>query len=198
VKVDEIFRDNDNKYVSSQNKGYYKIKPSDGSIETFSVDPKYDVIRFVRCGDEILMITTDKKILIYNPENDEIKEHDIVKLTNYHFTNDNGMEVNYISGNKVLIAIDSGLITGKITLKYYIYDYKTNRLTSLDKYKVDFIQTINSSLILYYGIKSQCIDPETLEILWTIEHKNGGSVQWLDWRGVLVVSDDAISCYAPP
>gem|GEM_PF-4468235 len=86
---------------------------------------------------------------------------------------------------------------------YNIYKYQDDKFI-LHKtiYDSKYIYIVNNQWIM---VKSDIIngfDPETLQTKWSIDLKknniDSGIALWLDWRGVLVVSDDAISCYAPP
>jgi hypothetical protein len=180
-------------FDDNENCGYFKINPTDGSVSKVEIDSKYDVIRSVRCDEMILMETLDNKFLIYNPENDEVVEHDIIKQTGYNVTRDTYMQIDYILENKLLISLSDSIES----FQYFTYDFKSKKLTKINKENVNSVKVVNGSLIVAYGNKSECIDPETQETLWTIEHKNGGSVKWLDWRGVLVYQDDQLVCYVP-
>lgn len=192
VEIDEINR-HGNKDQTSDFKDYYKINSSDGSVTKVYIDPKYDVIDSVRCGEMILMKTLDKRFLIYNPENDEVVEHDIIKQTGYNVTKDTYMQIDYILENKLLISLSDSIES----FQYFTYDFKSKKLTNISKENANLIQVVNGSLIVEYGNKSECIDPETQETLWTIEYQKEGSVQWLDWRGVLTFQDNQLVCYAP-
>lgn len=192
IRVKELYR-HENKDPTFDFKGYYKINPYDGSITKVYIDPKYDVIDSVRCGEMILMKTLDDRFLIYNPENDEVVEHDIIKQAGYNVTKDTYMQIYYILENKLLISLSDSIES----FQYFTYDFKSKKLTNISKENANSIQVVNGSLIVEYGNKSECIDPETQETLWTIEHKNGGSVKWLDWRGVLVYQENQLVCYAP-
>lgn len=194
IEVGEIFRNPINdEYIDSETKGYYKIKPSDGSVSKVDIDPKYDVIGSVRCGEMILMKTLGKRFLIYNPENDEVVEHDIIKQTGYNVTKDTYMQIYYILENKLLISLSDSIES----FQYFTYDFKSKKLTNISKENMKSVWVVNGSLIVEYGNKSECIDPETQETLWTIEYQKTGSVQWLDWRGVLTFQENQLVCYTP-
>jgi outer membrane protein assembly factor BamB len=80
--------------------------------------------------------------------------------------------------------------------KYSLFDPTTETITPLD---TSSATVINNSLIFKDEMQIRGINPETLETIWWIdldENIENANVEWLDWRGVLVVSNNEIACYS--
>jgi outer membrane protein assembly factor BamB len=195
VRISEYLRVEGEK-TKSILKGFYKINPSDGSVSKINIDPKYEINELLRCDDEILMCTNNLEMIEYNPDNDNVIIHDIAESLNLKPSSNIFFDASYIKDSKVLLTVNN-FKNDTSHLQYFTYDFKSKKLSSISKEKANSIQVVNGSLIVEYGNKSECIDPETQETLWTIEYKKEGSVQWLDWRGVLTYQDNQLVCYAP-
>ncbi len=105
-------------------------------------------------------------------------------------------------GNSLLLKISNGdrtnylimdSISGNIKEQFFgkVIDENVGRTTFRAK-------VINGSLIFEDEKQLRGIDPDTLEITWWIdldENMKNAHVELLDWRGVLVVSDNEIACF---
>lgn len=77
-----------------------------------------------------------------------------------------------------------------------LFDINKEETIDID---VKSAKVINNSLIFIDKDQIKGIDPETLETIWWIdieENMKNASVKWLDWRGVLVETEDHVYCYA--
>lgn len=106
-------------------------------------------------------------------------------------------------GNKLLLKISNGDRTNYLLMNTITFDIKEQifgKVVDQNDGHIFKAKVINNSLIFEDEKQLRGIDPETLETTWWIdldEDMKNAHVEWLDWRGVLVVSDNEIACYAP-
>lgn len=154
-----------------------------------------------------------------NPTNDEIKTYifasdiktySLANINNYVWIMLDNKLVRFdveqfiekesfdITNTGIIESIDQKMILLEFnTKKFNIFDTETETLTPLN---VSSAKVINKSLIFEDEKQLRGINPETLETTWWIdldENMKNAHVEWLDWRGVLVLSDNEIACYAP-
>jgi hypothetical protein len=105
--------------------------------------------------------------------------------------------INVGNYNKLKQIDNKLLLSNTDENKYSLFDPSTETITPLD---TPSAKVINGSLIFEDDKQLRGIDPDTQETTWWIdldENMKNAHVEWLDWRGVLVVSDNEIACYAP-
>lgn len=157
----------------------HRINPINDEIKTYMFTSDYKTYSFANISNEV-WIMLDKRLVRFDIE--QLIEKESFDITNTQFIE---------SIDQKMILLDFK------TKKFNIFDTETETLTPLN---ISSAKVINNSLIFEDEKQIRGIDPDTLETTWWIdldENMKNAHVKWLDWRGVLVISDNEIACYAP-
>jgi len=181
-------------FVLMENGHLYDIDVDTGEQELVKYTQQ-NPIAITASGDDLLVLTSDGSISELNAQTLEESKHFETGYKLKKSTNEMPVYYSIQSiGSKIIIA-DNGWPQSSS----FLYDTKSKTGIKYDKQDT-FV--INSSLVFEDDKQIKGVDPETLETLWWIDRKDitgsNAHVAWCDWRGVCVISDDAISCYAPP
>lgn len=181
--INKSFKDNILYMIVSeeQKKNYlYSIDINDCTVKSFELP----------INDPQMLFNIDQSVFITS-SNGYLYKYDVNEykpVCKYNLNSEIGIsKIN----NKILVfSTQSG--------KYSLFDTKTESFTGFDT--PSSAKVINNSLIFEDEKQLRGINPETLETTWWIdldENMKNAHVEWLDWRGVLVLSDNEIACYAP-
>lgn len=183
-----------NLFVLIENGHSYRIDLNTGVQELVKCTQQ-NPIAITTAGDDLLVLTSDGSISEINAQTLEESRHFETGYKLKKSTDEVPIYYNIQSiGSKILI-IDNEWPESNT----FLYDTKSKTGIKYDKQDT-FV--INSSLVFEDDKQIRGVDPETMETLWWIDRKDitgsNSQVAWCDWRGVCVISDDTISCYAPP
>ncbi len=187
----------------------YRIDPITGKSDSMELSRKG--VQGMACiGNNLWVQTIDGHLLCIDlaflRETKDIKiNHSFSELSKTVLSWDGPVQ---LTRSKLLLALYSEFsIDAPTKIEYILYDIENDQQTVVseaapeDPTIAPRVAVINGSLITQDSNLIQCLDPNTLKPLWWINSKDEGKnahVAWLDWRGVLVISDDAVACYGPP
>lgn len=75
--------------------------------------------------------------------------------------------------------------------KEMLFNTKSGKVSHIEAYDV---YVSNNSLIIREKNQTRCVDPDTLETIWSINEPDC-QVLWQDWRGVLVLNKEGLFVY---
>lgn len=193
-KINSFDQDDNNEdiYLPS----LFKVDIDSG--KTSIIDIPFDIKQsspFKAYNNYLYFFSIEGKLIIYDTTTYKIKVFDDIK--NLIADDDNIIDNILTNGEVVIIKLHKNGENREIN--YYIDTSNSTKNRFIDENIIE-ARNINNSLIFEDSKQLRGIDPETLETTWWIdldENMKNAHVEWLDWRGVLVVSDNEIACYAP-
>ncbi len=174
----------------------FRINPNDGTIILIKIKESNKIIvDMIEYKEFILLLTSDNTIIFINTsDGTEVKT---IAIKTEYFIKDKWSK---IEKTKDRIFIRNWKLESKANDSY-------DKLFMLDPNNVDKqieldgskYSILNKHLISYEQNMIKEINPDNFTAVWSINDERKGStkVVWLDWRGVLVISDETIACYVP-
>ncbi len=180
-------------FILLENNHLYKININNGDqelVKSISREP----IAIAAIGENLLVLSSDGSL-------SEVDAKTLMELKHFETSFKIVKDTDGVPSYYWIQSISSKVLIANTERSFkktsFLYDTKNN---SGVKFENQDVFAINSSLVIQSNSQIRCLDPDTLKPLWWIDLKDEGKnahVAWLDWRGVLVISDETIACYVP-